>query len=86
MAGANFDAPLTAKGFLQAEALGRRLRDDDVTFDRVYSSTLTRAIQTTETMLKAKGEADRQFPRVEAIIEQQLPGWRGLPTVILGQA
>ena len=79
MAGADFDAPLTAKGFLQAEALGRRLRDDDVTFDKVYSSTLIRAIQTTETMLKAKGEGDRQFPRVEAIIEQQLPGWRGLP-------
>ncbi|MDA0770663.1 MAG: histidine phosphatase family protein [Chloroflexi bacterium] len=80
MAGLNFDAPLTAKGFLQAEALGLRLKDDDVSFDKIYSSTMTRAIQTTETMLKAKGEGDRQFPRVEAIIEQQLPGWRGVPS------
>lgn len=79
MAGRNFDAPLTAKGFQQAEALGRRLKEDEVSFDRIYSSTMTRAIQTTETMLRTKGEADRQFPRVEAIMEQQMPGWRGVP-------
>lgn len=80
MAGANFDAPLTGKGFRQAEALGRRLQQDSVKFDKVYSSSLTRAIQTTETMLKGMGEEGRQFPRVDAIIEQQLPGWRGVPS------
>lgn len=80
VAGVNFDAPLTGKGFRQAEALGCRLQEDSVKFDRVYSSSLTRAIQTTETMLKAMGEGGRQFPRVDAIIEQQLPGWRGVPT------
>ena len=80
MAGANFDAPLTEKGFRQADALGRRLQEDGVAFDRIYSSSLTRAIQTTETMLKGMGDGDRQFPRVDAIIEQQMPGWRGVPT------
>ena len=80
MAGVNFNAPLTDKGFRQAEALGLRLKEDGVTFDRIYSSSLTRAIQTTETMLKGMGDGDRQFPRVDAIIEQQLPGWRGVPT------
>ncbi len=79
MAGKNFDAPLTAKGYQQAEAVGRRLKADGVIFDKIYSSSMTRTIQTTETMLKAMGEDDRQFPKIDAIIEQQMPGWRGVP-------
>ena len=79
-AGVDFDSPLTSKGLEQARLLGRRLKAEDVRFDRVYSSSLTRAVQTTETMLRAMGEADRDFPKVDAIIEQQLPGWRGVPT------
>ncbi|MCH9009383.1 MAG: histidine phosphatase family protein [Chloroflexi bacterium] len=79
-AGVDFDSPLTSKGLEQARLLGQRLKAEDVRFDRVYSSSLTRAVQTTETMLQAMGEADRDFPKVDAIIEQQLPGWRGVPT------
>ena len=79
-AGVDFDSPLTPKGLEQARHLGKRLKGENVRFDRVYSSSLRRAVQTTETMLDAMGEADRDFPKVDAIIEQQLPGWRGVPT------
>ena len=78
-AGVNFDAHLTPAGVEQARALGRRLKQEGVRFDKVYSSSLTRAIQTTEAMLGEMGEAGRTFPKVDALIEQQIPGWRGVP-------
>ncbi|MBM3944552.1 MAG: histidine phosphatase family protein [SAR202 cluster bacterium] len=77
--GANFDSPLTALGEKQARRLGRRLRREKVTFDRVYSSTLARAIRTTELMLEEMGEGDRRFEKIEALKEQQIPAWRGKP-------
>ena len=46
-AGANFDAPMTPRGHRQAEAAGKRLADEGVTFDKIYSSSLVRAVQTT---------------------------------------
>jgi probable phosphoglycerate mutase len=78
-AGKNFNAPLTEKGHLQALRLGERLKSEGITFGRVYSSSLIRTVQTTENMLKGMGEAGRDFPKVDAIIEQQMPGWRGVP-------
>ena len=78
VAGIDFDSPLTNRGFVQARRLGERLKREGRSFDRVYSSSLIRAVQTTETMLEAMGEGDRPFPRVDALIEQQMPGWRGL--------
>ena len=64
-AGVNFDAPLTGRGLEQARLVGRRLRSDGVKFDRVYSSSLTRTVQTTEAMLEGRGESGRAFDRVE---------------------
>ncbi len=79
VAGANFDSPLTDKGFEHARLVGERLRQENVQFDRVYSSSLTRTVQTTETILKAMGQPERAFPRIDALVEQQTPGWRGIP-------
>ena len=79
VAGANFNSPLTDRGFKQAGQVGGRLKDDKVRFDRVYSSSLVRTVQTTEAMLEAMGEPGRPFTRVDALIEQQMPGWRGVP-------
>jgi probable phosphoglycerate mutase len=76
-AGENFDAPMTQRGHMQAYALGERLRKEGVMFDRIYSSTLVRAVQTTEEMLRGMGLADAHFDRVEQIIERQIPAWRG---------
>lgn len=76
-AGANFDAPMTDRGHRQSVALGERFRDQGVKFDRVYSSTLVRAVQTAEGMLKGMGLEGTPFERSEHIIERQIPAWRG---------
>ena len=78
-AGTNFDAPLTDLGATQATLLGKRLRDEGIEFDLVYSSSLDRAIKTARLMLDAMGEPERDYPKVDDIIEQQIPGWRGVP-------
>ena len=92
-AGENFNAPMTERGHLQAEALGRRLAAESVHFDRIYSSSLIRAVQTTEGMLKGLGIEGVEFHRVDDIIERQIPAWRGkmisevlTPEVLLLQA
>ncbi len=76
-AGANFDAPMTERGHQQSVALGERLKRQGVKFDRIYSSTLVRAVQTTEGMLKGMGLEGAHFDRSEHIIERQIPAWRG---------
>ncbi len=76
----SIDSSLTPKGFEQARLLGERFKEDGITFDRVYSSSLLRTVQTTQTMLEAMGEPDRDFPRIDAIIEQKATGWTGLRT------
>ena len=74
----SIDCSLTPKGFKQAQLLGKRFKEDGIEFDRVYSSSLVRTVQTTQTMLKAMGEPDREFPRIDAIVEQRATGWTGL--------
>ncbi|MDA1279401.1 MAG: histidine phosphatase family protein [Chloroflexi bacterium] len=76
-AGANFDAPMTERGHKQAEAAGRRLASEGVKFDRIYSSSLVRAVQTTEGVLRGMGIESAEFQRVDQIIEKQTPAWRG---------
>ncbi len=78
-AGSNFDAPMTGRGHRQALALGERFKRERVTFERIYSSSLVRAVQTTEDMLKGMGLSHAKFQRVEDIIERQVPAWRGKP-------
>ena len=78
-AGTNFDAPLTKLGHQQAKLLGKRFKNDKINFDKVYCSTLTRAIQTTENIFIGMESPNNSFQKVPAIIEQQVPGWRGIP-------
>jgi len=78
-AGENYDAPLTDLGIRQATALGKRLRKLRIGFDRIFSSSLTRAVQTTNAMLFGMEENDKTFELVDEIIEQQIKGWRGVP-------
>ena len=77
VASVDFDSPLTGLGVTQARLLGERLKEKEIKFDRVYSSSLVRAVQTAETMLEGMGQGGRPFTRVDALIEQQMPGWRG---------
>ena len=78
-AGTNYDSPLTELGAKQARLLGERLKREGVKFDRVYSSSLDRARKTARYMLDAMGETERDVPAVDALIEQQIAGWRGVP-------
>ena len=79
-AGVNFDASLTKLGHQQAKSLGERFKNEKVVFDNVFCSTLTRAIQTTENIFMGMDNPERKFHKVPEIIEQQIPGWRGVPT------
>lgn len=76
-AGINFDAPMTERGHRQALALGQRFKREGVSFERIYSSSLIRAVQTTEGMLKGMGLSHVKFARVDQIVERQVPAWRG---------
>lgn len=76
-AGANFDAPMTDRGHKQAETAGERLGEEGVQFEKIYSSSLVRAVQTTEGVLRGMGIPDAEFEQVDAIIEKQTPAWRG---------
>ena len=38
---------------------------------------MVRAVQTTEGLLRGMGQPDREFDRVDAIMERQVPSWRG---------
>ena len=78
-AGINFDAPLTKLGHHQAKLLGERFKSDGINFDKIYCSTLIRAIQTTENMLMGMDNSNQPVLKVADIIEQQIPGWRGVP-------
>ena len=60
-------------------ALGKRLRKLRIDFDRIFSSSLTRAVETTNAMLFGMEENDKTFELVDEIIEQQIKGWRGVP-------
>jgi broad specificity phosphatase PhoE len=78
-AGVNFDAPLTDRGHKQAVALGERLKAEGRSFDRIYSSTMVRAVQTTQGMLQGMGIGSTAFEQSGDIIERQVPEWRGVP-------
>ena len=76
----NYDAPLSKLGHQQAKLLGERFKNEKMSFDKVFSSTLTRAVQTTENMFAGMDNENNSFQKVPEIIEQQIPGWRGVPT------
>lgn len=52
------DVELSAKGIAEAEAAGRELKDKGIEFDVVFTSTLKRAIETTEIALHEAGQGD----------------------------
>ena len=76
----NYDAPLSTLGHQQSKLLGERFKKEKISFDKVFSSTLTRAVQTIENMFAGMGNEGNSFQKVPEIIEQQIPGWRGVPT------
>ncbi len=81
IAGSDFDSELTARGKDQAKRLGARLAAEGVKFDRIYSSSYVRAVQTARIMVTAMGLPDANIPPVRAIREHEAPeSWRGKRT------
>ena len=76
-AGMNYDAPLTELGKKQAEALGERFKREGIYFDYLFTSELSRAIDTASIFLSALGNKDIPTMRSEKLNELQIPGWRG---------
>lgn len=50
-----YDSQLTEKGIEEAKEAGRLMKDAGITFDQVFTSTLTRANQTTKLALESAG-------------------------------
>ena len=76
-AGMNYDAPLTELGKKQAEALGERFKREGIYFDYLFTSELSRSIDTASIFLSTLGNKDIPTKRSEKLNELQIPGWRG---------
>ncbi len=66
-----YNAPMTDRGHKQAEAVGERLGREGVKFDKIYTSSLDRAVQTTENILRGMGIPNAEYEKVDDIIEQR---------------
>lgn len=72
------DVDLTAEGEAQARKAGDLLKAAGITFDRAYTSVLTRAIRTGEMALKGSGQGDLQQVRDWRLNERHYGGLTGL--------
>jgi broad specificity phosphatase PhoE len=70
---------LSTRGVAQARALGLRLRDEGFRFDRVYASSLPRAVETAEVICAELGIAAEDILRSDEIIEFSQGDWEGRP-------
>ena len=72
------DVDLTPEGEAQARKAGELLKAAGVTFDRAYTSVLTRAIRTGEMALEAAGQGDLAFEKDWRLNERHYGGLTGL--------
>lgn len=52
------DVELTENGRAEAKKAGKQLKENGISFDNVFTSTLKRAIETTEIILNESGQSD----------------------------
>ncbi|MAU56072.1 MAG: hypothetical protein CL899_03915 [Dehalococcoidia bacterium] len=76
-AGPNYDSPLTELGKQQAKELGKRFKNENITFDLLFTSELSRAIETSEIFLASSSNDEIKIKRSKQLNELQIPGWRG---------
>ncbi len=76
-AGYNHDAPLTEKGRLQATYLGERFKREKINIDLLFTSRLSRAMETAKIFLQASGNKSVPTKRSVKLNELQIPKWRG---------
>ena len=76
-AGYNYDAPLTEKGRLQAKCLGERFKREGISIDLLFTSKLSRAMETAKILLLSSGHKSVPTKRSVKLNELQIPKWRG---------
>jgi len=64
---------LTALGETQAELTGKRLKNSGITFESLICSTMTRAIQTAEIILKEVSQKDLCVEAHDPILREGAP-------------
>lgn len=69
--------PLTELGVKQAVRLGKYLRSQNISFDRVYTSPLIRAKETCDLVLAKIGFSPKTFKTVDALVEMSQGAWEG---------
>jgi 2,3-bisphosphoglycerate-dependent phosphoglycerate mutase len=70
------ETPLTEKGVIQANLLGRRFRNGKLSFDEIVSSTYRRAMETADIVAKIT-EYKAEIPRVHELREYDAGDWKG---------
>lgn len=73
------DATLSDRGREQARALGRRLKNERTKVHHMYSSSLPRAIQTSEDICNEMDLPGDQIVQVEDLVEFSQGQWEGKP-------
>lgn len=72
------DAPLTPAGIEVAEDLGKGLKEADITFDKVYTSSSGRTMETAELILENNGQKDMDYTRDSRLREYNFGTYEGL--------
>ncbi len=75
--GRNENAHLSQRGFDQAKALGKRFDNEDIQFDHFYSSSLSRAIETAETINKNMKTPANEINHIGELCEYSAGDWEG---------
>jgi broad specificity phosphatase PhoE len=75
--GRSNSSPLTGKGEEQSNILGKRLNDENLTFDRVYSSTAVRAYETARIATSHLDHAKEDIIQLEQLLELEQGDWEG---------
>ena len=75
------ETPLSPLGELQALWLGQRLRNEDIIFDQIYSSTAVRTQQTAKIVCNQIGYPLENILSSEKLLELDQGDWEGQPRV-----
>ncbi len=77
--GRSNDSPLSPLGEFQALWLGQRLREQEIKFDQIYSSTAVRAQQTAHITCRQMGYPLENILYSEKLLEIDQGDWQGQP-------
>ncbi|MCB9639367.1 MAG: histidine phosphatase family protein [Myxococcales bacterium] len=77
--GSSPESPLTKRGEKQARRVGHRLVSEGLSFDRVFSSTAVRAVETARLITHELGYAFEDVQQIPTLGEIHMGSWEGQP-------